>query len=70
MNNKTYFVSYSHPTGFGHMEVKMKFPVETYSDILEMRKAMMKAFPERGEIIVMFFREIKPEKNEKEDVFK
>jgi len=49
-----YFVSYSHPDGFGSREVKVEFPITEYAEIVEIGRQIARGanLPEAGVAVV------------------
>ena len=50
----TYFVSYSHPDGFGHSEITMDFGIQDFDDIKNIKKVIEEETGKSDVIIINY----------------
>ena len=49
-----YYVSYSHETGFGSLEVTLSVPITTHKQILDIQEYIAKEY-DLGKIVILFY---------------
>lgn len=52
-----YYVSYSHETGFGSLEITLAVPITTHQQILDIQVFIAKEY-KLGLVIVLFYKEL------------
>lgn len=55
----TYFVSYSHPKGFGNAEVSLEKKLEYFNQIKDIQDKLMEDDSSLGQVVVLGFIRIK-----------